>query len=106
MLIKPCVLCWNCRGAGGREFVSEVKELLSVYRPTILMLLEPRISGETVDKVCKKLGKKSWVRSEATGFSGGTWVCWNDEEVDLRVLRVTRSFVHMEVVMGWKASGC
>lgn len=28
------------------------------YRPKIIILLEPRISGDTADAMCKKLGGK------------------------------------------------
>lgn len=94
------ILCWNCRGAGGRRFACEIKELLREYKPKILILLEPRISGETADKVCQKFGKKSWARSESVGFSGGIWVFWEDDEVDLRLLKVRKSFIHMKVRFG------
>lgn len=100
MKTQSSVLCWNCRGAEGREFVVEIKELLREYKPKILILLEPRISGEVADKVCRKLGRRCWIRSEVLGYSGGIWVCWNEEEVDLRVIKLTRTIVHMEVRLG------
>lgn len=50
------VLCWTCRGAAGRAFAFEVKELMREYRPKIIILLEPRISGDTADRVCKIFG--------------------------------------------------
>lgn len=58
---NPSVLCWNCKGAGGRHFLCEVKQLLREFRPrspNILILMEPRISGGIADKVCKELGKR------------------------------------------------
>lgn len=88
MVAKNRVLCWNCRDAGGREFASEVKELMRDYKPKIVILLEPRISGETATKVCQKLGKKSWVRSELVGFSIGIWVFWEQDDVKLKLLEV------------------
>lgn len=100
MKAKSSVLCWNCREVGGREFAVEIKELLREYKPKILILLEPRISGAIADKVYRNNGRRRWIRSEAMGFSGGIWVCWDEDEVDLRLLRLTRSIVHMEVRMG------
>lgn len=98
------VLCWNCRGAVGRGFACEIKELLREQKPKIVILLEPRINGETATNVCQKLGKKRLARSESMGFSGGIWVFWEDEEVALRLAKVRRSYIHMEVRFG-KADG-
>lgn len=69
--MEDSVLCWNCRGARGREFECEMKELMREYKPKIVVLLELRVSGEMMDRVCQRLGKKRSVRSEAIGFSGG-----------------------------------
>lgn len=68
------------------------------FRPKIVILLEPRISSASADCVCKKLGKKRWVRSEANGFSGGVWVLWDEEEMKVKLRVASRSFIHMEVV--------
>lgn len=48
-------------------------DLMKEFRPKIVILLEPRISREIVDRVCKKLGNKKWARAKAFGFSGGVW---------------------------------
>lgn len=61
-----------------------LKDLLSVHKPKILGLLEPRVSGEHADTICKKIKFENWVRVEAVGFSGGIWVFWtNDCEVEI-----------------------
>lgn len=48
--------------------------MIREHMPSIIVLIEPRINGEVADVVCKKLGKKTWIRSEAFGFSDGVWV--------------------------------
>lgn len=58
MVAEERILSWNCRGAGDREFEVEMKYLLKEYRPQMIVLLEPRISGSTADLVSRKLGKK------------------------------------------------
>lgn len=75
MLKKSSLLCWNCRGAGGREFMCEASELVRVHRPLIFVILEPRVSDRMADESCKNLGLKRWVRSDAPGFSRGIWAC-------------------------------
>lgn len=83
-----------------KKFEREMRKMMREYNPVIIILSEPKISGEAADKVCGKLEKKRWVRSEASGFNGGVWILWNEEEVSLKLLAAQRSFSHMEVGYG------
>lgn len=94
-MVKESILFWNCRGAGSREFLCEIKELMKEHHPSILILLESRISGATADGVCKKLGMRSWIRSKARGFSGGVWVLWDDAAVQLDLAYDDYFFLHL-----------
>lgn len=38
-------------------------------QPLIVMVLEPKVSGQFADEVCRRLGLNRWAMSEATGFS-------------------------------------
>lgn len=60
----------------------------------ILIILEPRISGEDADEACLKLAKSDWVRYEAQGFSGGIRVLWNRAKISFIIIHVHRFFVH------------
>lgn len=57
----------NYRGAGNKEFLREILEWRRIYKPAVIALSEPRISGSMADEVCEKLGKTHWIRSEAEG---------------------------------------
>lgn len=96
-MFEDRVMCWNCRGAGNRDFLCEMREMMKEFRPSIVALLEPQISGSTVDEVCAKLGRKSWIRSEATGFSGGVWVLWDDKAISLSLKEANRFFLHFDM---------
>lgn len=97
MVTNGSLLCWKYRGAGSNEFELELKQLMRGYRPRVIILSEPQIDGETIERVCKRLGKKHWARSEALGFSWGVWVLWDEEEVGMKLMVARRSFLHMEV---------
>lgn len=56
-----------------------MKHLMREYMLKVVILLEPRVSGDTANRVCNRLGKKRWARSEAIGFSGGVWVLWEEK---------------------------
>lgn len=76
-------MCWNCRGSGNKDFLGKMRELLKEHGLTIVVLLEPTISGLTANGVCQKLGRRSWIRSKAAGFSGGIWVLWEEEVIEV-----------------------
>ena len=50
------IFVWNCQGANGNKFSHTMRCLVKQYKPKILMLLEPRISGIKEDRVVKGLG--------------------------------------------------
>ncbi|XP_019180199.1 PREDICTED: uncharacterized protein LOC109175391 [Ipomoea nil] len=72
------VLVWNCQGAASRTFRRTLKFFLHEYKPSILCLLEPKVSGDQANDICFDLGFDQWLRVEALGFSGGIWVLWKD----------------------------
>lgn len=100
MSVGARVISWNCCGARSPQFLWNARELIKTFRPSIFLILEPPISSSAADVVCRRLGRREWVRSEAKGFSGGIWVLWNREEVNLRVIHVEKHFVHMIVNEG------
>ncbi|XP_047943132.1 uncharacterized protein LOC125189963 [Salvia hispanica] len=53
-------------------------------------------SGETADRTIRKIGYQNAHRVEATGFSGGIWLLWNDFwKVD--IISTTTQFIHCRV---------
>lgn len=62
-----------------------LKNFISTHKPNILGLLEPKVSGEQADMICRKIGYDEWVRVEVVGFSGGIWIFWRENiEVNIR----------------------
>lgn len=97
MSIQNNVFCWNCREVGNGEFLREMREFGGQHRPTIIILLEPRISGAKADAICRKLDKNRWVRSDAEGYSKGIWCLWNDEDVFVQLRYAHTYFLHFVV---------
>lgn len=81
-------IIWNCQGAGSKEFVRAARMFIKSHNPSIMGLLETKISGETANTVCKKLNFSNWTRIEAIGYSGGIWILWKDE------IYVMVSYIH------------
>lgn len=100
LMIEENILFWNCRGAGRQGFLCEIKDLMKEHRMSIVILFEPRISGVMSDRVCKKFGKKCWIRSEVRGFSGGDWVLWDNAEVNLKL--AYDDYIFFTCRLGWR----
>lgn len=88
------VISWNCQGIGNRETSRIVKTLISTHRPDILVLLEPKISGDKANKVCRELNFDDWVRVESVGYSGGVWLFWKSAILSLTVMSSSPQFIH------------
>lgn len=88
-------LIWNCRGAGGRSFHNLIRDCIRIYRLDFVDILEPRISGNTADKVVKRIGLSEGIRVEANGFSGGIWCLWKSQCPPIRVLSTSRYCIHL-----------
>lgn len=71
-----------------------------MYKPDIIAVLEPRISGITADDVCTRIGRKNWIRVEADGFSGGVWILWEEDTIKVRMKHVHKQFVHLIINPG------
>lgn len=90
------LLVWNCQGANSREMNRIIKEMIIKFRPSILGLLEPRVSGSHADDICNKMGYENWLRVEAVGFSGGIWIFWKDN-LHLEIVQSHPQFVILRV---------
>lgn len=86
-------MIWNCRGAGGRNFASMVRDFLSIYQLDFLAILEPRISGPSPDKVIRKIG----LIEGARGFSGGIWCLWRPNFMPVSIISSSRYCVHLKM---------
>lgn len=87
------IFAWNCQGAASGSFHRILRSLLKGYRPHIVILVEPRISGKQADKAIRKINYPYSHRIEATGFSGGIWLLWKDD-VNMKILHNHKQFMH------------
>ena len=62
---------WNCPRAVSKEFDRTLKDSIRFYKPAIVALLEPRVSGYQVDGICTKISFENWIRVEVVGFRSG-----------------------------------
>lgn len=93
----PTTLTWNCRGASSRAFLRHLRDLLTVHKPDILILLETRCVTDVVQEIFKFSALTDSIVSEAHGFAGGIWILWNRDKLHLEPLAVHDQIVSVLV---------
>ena len=86
------ILSWNSRGAGSRTFLRNIRDLIRVYAPEVIFVLETRISGTVAAEALLSKGRIGYgekVVVDSVGRSGGMWMLWNPGVVNVRVLSQT-----------------
>lgn len=48
------ILSWNCRGVGSPEFFQVQSDMIKYYRPDVLVLVEPKVSGAQANRIFRK----------------------------------------------------
>ncbi|XP_019178132.1 PREDICTED: uncharacterized protein LOC109173349 [Ipomoea nil] len=91
------IMVWNCQGAASKSFRRALKQFIRVYNPSIVCLLEPKVSGDHANRICNSLGFRDWIRVEAYGFSGGIWVFWKDV-IKVEIITTHPQFISMQVI--------
>ncbi|XP_052289997.1 uncharacterized protein LOC127899892 [Citrus sinensis] len=95
--MSKSILFWNVQGAASKKFYRAFATILNNYKPSIVVILEPRISGCKADDFIMNSGFSRSHRIEATGFSGGIWILWHEAFV-IKVVLNHKQFVHMQIV--------
>ncbi|OMP00874.1 Endonuclease/exonuclease/phosphatase [Corchorus olitorius] len=80
------ILVWNCRGAANDLFRRAFRDLVRDHKPAICFLSETRVSGEVASRIVASLGFGGSHIINAQGFSGGLWMLWDPEKVDINIL--------------------
>ena len=96
-IISMKILLWNCRGAGNPNFRRNFVELMRYHQPSIVMLVETHISGQQAEIISMGLGFDSVVQSKAKGFSGGIWLLWDSDAVNIDVISINQQVIHAVV---------
>ena len=90
------ILFWNVQEVGSPSFRRVFATLVKSYKPTIVVILEPRIRDKKADDFIKKCGFDCSHRVEATGFSGGIWILWRNF-FDVEIAFNHTQFIHLKI---------
>ncbi|KAJ4827481.1 hypothetical protein Tsubulata_006828 [Turnera subulata] len=76
---------------------TETEELCRSNHPSIVAIVEPRISGVKADHVIHRLPFSNSHRVEARGFAGGIWLLWEESRVQISILFNHPQLIHTRV---------
>ncbi|XP_074306361.1 uncharacterized protein LOC141641605 [Silene latifolia] len=95
----PPITCmvWNVQGTRNKNKIAALKEVVKTYRPTILALVETHMSGDHAENIRKIIGYEGHSRIDAVGFSGGIWVYWKTDIVNVVPVYEHSQFITLEV---------
>ncbi|XP_052287360.1 uncharacterized protein LOC127898893 [Citrus sinensis] len=87
---------WNAQGAASPSFRRSFSAVVTNYKPIMVVLMEPRISGSKADNFIKNSGFEKSHRVEAEGFSGGIWILWKNL-FDVEIVENHTQFIHLKI---------
>ncbi|XP_021835969.1 uncharacterized protein [Spinacia oleracea] len=101
----PPITCmvWNTQGAGSGEFLSALKELLRCHKPMVFSLVETHMGGDQEMKIATATSYSGHTRVDAQGYSGGIWVYWKPELVNVDPIHQHQQYISMEITRNGEA---
>ena len=91
------IFVWNSRGALKPNFQKHVRELVRNHNPTIMVIMETCLGGERDREITDRLPFDDAIHTETIGFTGGLWLLWNSDMVEVNQLANTKQEIHVEV---------
>ena len=70
------IIGWNCRGLGNRRAVEVLAELVRSKAPTILFLMETKLTVQEMEPIKVELGFQSMLAVSSEGRRGGLALLW------------------------------
>ncbi|KAI9071004.1 hypothetical protein K1719_047036 [Acacia pycnantha] len=83
-----------------RGIAAAIRNLKKQYNLDVIVILEPRISGNQANKCIKSWGFNHSCRMEAEGFSGGIWIVWERADLIVDTLVKDQHFIHCKLILG------
>ena len=88
------ILIWNCRGALKPSFKQTILDLVNWHHPIIMVIMETHLSGNRAKSIMVSLPFDGAVCSNTIGFTGGIWLLWWSDLVQVEVLSTTEQEIH------------
>ena len=91
------IILWNCKGALNPRFHVALKNLIDTHSPSIVIVMETRVGGERAKDIMDRLPFYGAIHADNIGYSGGIWVLWKSDAVEITQLAKTEQEIHVVV---------
>ena len=91
------IIIWNSRGSLKPNFQNYVRELAQDHDLAIMVIMETKIGGERAKEITDRLPFDMAIHTDTIGYSGGLWLLWNSDRVDISLLAKTEQEIHVTV---------
>ncbi|KAL7196428.1 hypothetical protein ACSBR1_036443 [Camellia fascicularis] len=99
------MLFWNCRGAGNNAFKGNMRKLISIHKPAILILMETKVPYSSMGNFFNNLGFTAATIVDPIGRARGIWLLWDTTQVNIRASHATsqviQAAIHKEDYEEW-----
>ena len=92
-------ISWNCHGLGQTRAVLELTNLVKMYAPSIVFLMETKSREGYLKKLCAKLHLENVFIVPRINTSGGLALYWRND-IDLKVMNSFTSYINTVVNPG------
>ena len=90
-------IIWNSRGALKPNFQGHIRNLVQEHNPAIFVVMETKLGGDRAKAITDRLPLDGAIHTDTIGFSGGLWLLWDSELVEVQLLAKTEQEIRVEV---------
>ncbi|XP_050242023.1 uncharacterized protein LOC126690976 [Quercus robur] len=85
--------------------IDHIRNLVQEHNPAILMVIETKLGGDKAKPITDRLSFDGAIHTNTIGLSGGLWLLWNADLVEVELLAKTEQEIHVEVKLPWVIAG-
>lgn len=104
LIVNMNLLIWNCRDSLSPTFCNNVKDLVRIHNPVILILMETKSSGDRASRIANRLPFNGVIFANTIGLSRGLWLLWDSSHVVITELASTEQEIHALVIPTYASS--
>ena len=90
-------IIWNSRGVLKPYFQDHIRNVDQEHNPAILVVMETKLGGDKAKAITNRLPFDSAIHTNTIELSGGLWLLWNADLVEVELLAKTEQEIHVEV---------
>ena len=90
-------IIWNNRGALKPNFQGHIRYLVQEHNLAILVVMDTKLGGDRAKAITDKMPFDGAIHTNTIGYSGGLWLLWNSDFVEVELLAKIEQEIHIEV---------